>query len=79
MTTLKDDLQKITSILTKTFEIPGIERNYDDTVRLVKGLLEIFKSIIFDMTSYQTVFNFIYLSISNPPSIELFTICSKFP
>jgi len=31
-----------------------IERNYDDTVRLVKGLLEIFKSIIFDMTSYQT-------------------------
>ncbi|HEX7257129.1 MAG TPA: hypothetical protein VF242_03630 [Nitrososphaeraceae archaeon] len=31
MTTLNDDLQKVTSILTKTFEIPGIQRNYDDS------------------------------------------------
>jgi hypothetical protein len=31
MITLKDDLQKITFILTKTFEIPGIQRNYDDS------------------------------------------------
>ena len=32
-----------------------IDRNYDDTVRLLKGLLEIFKSVIFDMVGYHTV------------------------
>ena len=32
-----------------------VERTYEDTVRLLKGMLEIFKSVIFDMTSYQTV------------------------
>jgi len=32
-----------------------IERSYDDTVRLVKSMLEIFKTIIFDMTGYDTV------------------------
>ncbi len=31
MITLNDDLQKITLILTKTFELPGIQRNYDDS------------------------------------------------
>ena len=30
MITLNDDLQKISSILHETFEIPGIQRNYDD-------------------------------------------------
>ncbi len=32
-----------------------VERTYDDTTKLLKGLLEIFKSIIFDMVNYKTV------------------------
>lgn len=32
-----------------------IERQYDDTIRLVKAMLEIFKTIIFDMVAYDTV------------------------
>lgn len=31
MTTLQTDIDEITSILCKTFEIAGIERNYDDS------------------------------------------------
>ena len=32
-----------------------VERNYDDTMRALKGMLEIFKSVIFDMESYEHV------------------------
>jgi hypothetical protein len=39
MITLNDDLQKITSILTKTFEIPGIQRNYDDSFSKIGKIL----------------------------------------
>ena len=42
-----------------------IERTYDDTVRLVKGLLEIFKSIIFDMVGYQTVNSYSLLFLTS--------------
>jgi len=31
MTTLQTDIDEITSILCKTFEMAGIERNYDDS------------------------------------------------
>ena len=31
MTTLQTDIDEITSILCKTFEIAGIERKYDDS------------------------------------------------
>ncbi len=34
MTTLHEDLDEITSILCKTFEMAGIERNYDNSFGL---------------------------------------------
>jgi hypothetical protein len=39
MTILQDDVYEITSILCKTFEIPGIERNYDDSFGKIGKIL----------------------------------------
>jgi hypothetical protein len=40
-----------------------IERKYDDTIRLLKGMLEIFKCIIFDMSGYDN---------SSAPYVQIF-------
>lgn len=39
MTTLQTDIDEITSILCKTFEMAGIERNYDDSFGKIGKIL----------------------------------------
>ncbi len=39
MTTLQTDIDEITSILCKTFEIAGIERNYDGSFGQIGKIL----------------------------------------
>ena len=39
MTTLKDDLDKIVSILHETFELPGIQRKYDISFGQISHIL----------------------------------------
>lgn len=39
MPILQDDISEITSILCKTFEIAGIERNYDDSFGKIGKIL----------------------------------------
>ncbi|MGD1836322.1 MAG: hypothetical protein ACPKQO_11445 [Nitrososphaeraceae archaeon] len=39
MITLNDDLDEITSILNKTFKLPGIERKYDESFGKISTIL----------------------------------------
>ena len=39
MTTLSEDLDRITSILYKTFEYPGIQRDYDSSFGKIRDIL----------------------------------------
>ncbi|HJS64685.1 MAG TPA: hypothetical protein VJ767_07475 [Nitrososphaeraceae archaeon] len=39
MTALKDDLDKVVSILHATFELPGIQRKYDESFGQISNIL----------------------------------------